>query len=963
MIKLTCRLFCICVLFAWASCTCNKSKETVSDYTEASKRVYEGMYCIKEQQISPSPQGPKSIELKSGEKMLSFSVSPNSAAVAALVADGKKYDVRFWNAADADFLGKIDIEEGWEPSELAYHPEGNCLFVAGVKDGQSEILKLTKNGSSWGRSVIYTTKSKLKNLLVCPRPFLVEYDQKTSKSLYAYRLFFGESTKKDRYRIMSVTEDGKIAYQAAGPKESMTVIKDAEEPSALVLDDALPVAFYPSGNILVFKDRNDNLFNASYGRSWDSRTVSLKEYATIHKGSIAIAPNELAWLHWTPQKAGVGVYVLPTKQYAVQASGCLFASQPQATPDGKGALGVCQNAGKYSLHYQPLNIPLADVVNASLFIDKKAEFDLFVKNDGMFVPQSYDQLYELYDSENYYAADAQTRPYLITTDIFWEMFGAAYEGMFILKERNESMPKFWSFVEKAQNYFEHSKPDSKWNSVFRSLMNLKEKKNEDIEVKRMLAEENDFCELIDTVFNYAELKVRGHYTAVEEMSTYFKAFKYFTTIFKQRQKWLPELNSLPQAAKNDAMDWIKSYKGFIASSRAPLVWDGLSNEVPIYCVHPDKKTSLFPLSWGFDNEVLFSTVYHKNFPPEWTIENSRKEGRDIPSGLDLVASLGNAFADELLQEEYKEYPVLKNVIGKLKANFKKNGICKDDNLYGKWLNALAVQWCDTVKSANGDAKQKIWQTKRIQTGLASWATLRHATCLVNERSMAESGEGGFEEMVARAPRGYVEPDPQTFEAIADLFETMVKHIPSDIKKLNDVKDEEGGPDKKSFSDLYDGITTRLKNAAKETREFKAMAEKQKKGIPLTDKEYEKITFVGGVAEHYFLIFKSLANKDLALSKPDPMPKVIDVAGVPGTTYSAAAFLLSAVGRPFEWDYVVPFFGRHQLVKGSIYSYYEFTSTSLMNDKEWNTALYKQPFLPWIKPFVLPVDFKAKAQDE
>ena len=33
---------------------------------------------------------------------------------------------------------------------------------------------------------------------------------------------------------------------------------------------------------------------------------------------------------------------------------------------------------------------------------------------------------------------------------------------------------------------------------------------------------------------------------------------------------------------------------------------------------------------------------------------------------------------------------------------------------------------------------------------------------------AEGGEGGFEELVYEDPRGYVEPAPKTFEAIAKL---------------------------------------------------------------------------------------------------------------------------------------------------------------------------------------------------
>jgi hypothetical protein len=63
------------------------------------------------------------------------------------------------------------------------------------------------------------------------------------------------------------------------------------------------------------------------------------------------------------------------------------------------------------------------------------------------------------------------------------------------------------------------------------------------------------------------------------------------------------------------------------------------------------------------------------------------------------------------------------------------------NLYDEWLDALAVQWADEAEFP--EVKDgTLWRAKRLQTGLASWATLRHATVLVNERSAAECGEGG-----------------------------------------------------------------------------------------------------------------------------------------------------------------------------------------------------------------------------
>jgi hypothetical protein len=298
------------------------------------------------------------------------------------------------------------------------------------------------------------------------------------------------------------------------------------------------------------------------------------------------------------------------------------------------------------------------------------------------------------------------------------------------------------------------------------------------------------------------------------------------------------------------------------------------------------------------------------------------------------------------------------VIDNLKDNFKKNGSVSKahDNLYDRWINAIAVQWADTVKSTNGDRDKSIWQTKRLQTGLATWATLRHATVLVNERTAAECGEGGFEEILLRAPRGYVEPDPYTFSTIADLFEAAIKYVSENTSKNQDFGDDD--LINKEKTTLYDGIVKRLKATAEDARTFQAIAEKEKKGEPITDEEYERILYVGRVAEHCFLIFKSLANKDYALSTPDPMTKITDVAG-----NSNISYLMSAIGNPLEWDYVVPYFGRHQIVKGSVYSYYEFSSAELLNDKEWSEKVKSQSFLPWLKPYITKQSMSYPANTE
>jgi hypothetical protein len=95
-----------------------------------------------------------------------------------------------------------------------------------------------------------------------------------------------------------------------------------------------------------------------------------------------------------------------------------------------------------------------------------------------------------------------------------------------------------------------------------------------------------------------------------------------------------------------------------------------------------------------------------------------------------------------------------------------------------------------------------------------------------------------------------------------------------------------------------------------------------------------------VAEHDFLVYNSLASADLALSTPNPMMKIADIAGGGEVPY-----LEAAVGRPLEWDQVVPYFGRREIVKGSVYSYYEFPSSTPLTDLDWaGNSLTPTPIL-------------------
>jgi hypothetical protein len=253
------------------------------------------------------------------------------------------------------------------------------------------------------------------------------------------------------------------------------------------------------------------------------------------------------------------------------------------------------------------------------------------------------------------------------------------------------------------------------------------------------------------------------------------------------------------------------------------------------------------------------------------------------------------------------------------------------------MDAIAVQWADKLLSQNGEKDKDLWQAKRLQTGLATWATLRHATILVNEKISAEAGEGGFETLITRTPRGSVEPDPDTFAAIAGLFDAMAKYI-SDAISQQTLNDEQ--------IKLYQNIEKELKNVVGEIKRFQTMAEKTLRNEELTEKEYASIRNIDGFVEHNFLKFNSLLQDGYAIADPDPMAKIADVSHDETTDLH----WMVAVGYPFEWEHIVPFYGRRQIVKGSIYSYYEFTSAQILNDEEWRNIARQKEMVPWIKPY-------------
>jgi hypothetical protein len=918
--------------------------------------VTAGLFDAGEVQVAASPHEVRTLALRETAKPVDFDVSPAGPEVALVVREASgKHRVDFWKIdtpQDRQANGGWDVPRDLIPRSIAWHPLGSGFFLTGTQGGQQVIMRVTRSGNAWQGSIVYRSKQELRRLAVGPRPFLTGLATDEQQPREAYRLFFGVKNADGTYAIRSITTDGGLEYQVIGPKAGAAPASDdATSPSELTARSALPLGFHPAGHLLLWEDEQHCFHYARYDRDhWGASARLLG--GDLCGGTVTATPNGVGLIHWKPESDGVTILYDQGKTRSVQAAGYRFSATPSSVPDGRGLVGLTRTPQGLALVYVPIEVPLADVANAWMFLESPQDRELFSDNGGLLRGLEADQLYALYESEAYecgdYDASTPSRPYLVTTDIFWELLAAAYEGLFIVTERQQAIPAFWEFVAAAARSTRETQPVAPWSRVFTALETLRDPRvsRHDEEAQRILRAQGRECSsLFDTDLDYEELKPRGHYTADKALQTYFQAFKYLTQLAPEVAP--PEdLQRLPAAVKAKAVAWLQCYQPFIAGARAPLVWTADAAAVPAYARHPEKELRLFPLSWGFDNEVLLSTVYHADWPEVVQIKGPSGP-RLNPSGLDIAAALGSNFALQLLAGECDRYPSLKAVLEELRARASIPGSAGPGsaNLYDRWITALAVQWAENVASPNGRQDEPLWRAKRLQTGLASWATLRHATVLVNERTTAECGESGFEPLLMRPPRGYVEPDPRTFEAIAGFFDELARLVKAENLPLQgDIEADDGA----EAEPLRQAMARRLGETAAKARLFQAMAAKELRGEALTSQEYEEILYVGRVAEHHLLIFKSLANKEYALSTPDPLPKIADVAG---GGPQAVPLLMAAVGRPLEWDHIVPFFGRREIVKGSVYAYYEFISETLLNDADWLQRLPAQPRPSWITAFV------------
>ncbi len=229
------------------------------------------------------------------------------------------------------------------------------------------------------------------------------------------------------------------------------------------------------------------------------------------------------------------------------------------------------------------------------------------------------------------------------------------------------------------------------------------------------------------------------------------------------------------------------------------------------------------------------------------------------------------------------------------------------------------------------SRSKAWQRKQLNTALGSWVNLRYETIAYVEQVAAEAGEGGYERLNVGMPRGYVEPNPEFFHKLDDGFGRIAAQFAQVVRDPG----------------MKKGVAERIGDYQRHLQSLERIARKELENAPLTDEEYGEILYIGRTIEHFMLLMNSMGGEkdEGALKNPDSIRKIVDVQVNPQNN----AKLYEALGFVNEINVAVPFYGRREIVKGPVYSYYEFQSPEQLNSEKWRKS-GKQPLPVWIRDY-------------
>ena len=320
-----------------------------------------------------------------------------------------------------------------------------------------------------------------------------------------------------------------------------------------------------------------------------------------------------------------------------------------------------------------------------------------------------------------------------------------------------------------------------------------------------------------------------------------------------------------------------------------------------------------------DTARSFRIMGQRFIPDSWITEMTSRPaaGARLPYGLDVMAVLGSARAEQILEDLYHDPPPH---LEDLRTTFSTyTDATWASNVYWNWLYCL-MPLLDAKGAGYPPFMQTTaWQDKELATALGSWTELRHDTILYSKQSTGITSITYYP-----VDQGYVEPNPEAFARLAALCRYEIDGL------------EELGLLSEAF------VEYELDSLMELLLALKTIAEKELTQTPITYDEYELIKLVGD----------RLAELTPAEESPfsdDDMALIADV-------HTAGAHCLEeAVGRPLLLYVIVDLAGELRVTRGAAYSYHEFTwpAADRLTDSRWRAMLSEgnAPGMPaWINSY-------------
>ena len=624
------------------------------------------------------------------------------------------------------------------------------------------------------------------------------------------------------------------------------------------------------------------------------------------------------------------------------------------------------------------------------------------KNGFAIVPGEEDQLFHIYERNDY-----RQFPSFVTTDLYLQAFHMFFDCLLKETEEQKFSPMVTLFVK--QNYEQMMqlastttdakiKAAAEHNAAYYAIayeLNTGKSLPVPASFSELVKEEINHVNAAETtrsrflgytearnmpMFIYNIYRPRGHYTRNETLKRYFCAMMWLqnapfgtdkddqleqalllaqtigcnanlTKQYKDITEPITYLMGMPddvsilqvyaeiQKSGSTVSELINDKKKFEAIRKALEELSKKQSIIkPKFQASSPFKICLMPQRYMPDSEVLQEMVDYESTP---TL-------RDVPKGLDILASIGISSAERILIQELKEQEKWNKYTSNLEQMKKRMGEID-------WNQTVANKWIAALKDVNSKNAQypkfmlsPQWDKKNLNTALASWAELKHDAILYAKQPMgAECGGGGPPEPYVK---GYVEPNIAYWTKAIELIDATM-----DVLKRFDLVTEKG--------------TTAATDLREQAEFLLNCSKKELAGKNLTEQEYRQIETIGSTFENITL--NLIKESDQFLMGWDNVNGADKKISVVADVYTANSYnnpdksvLYEAVGPAHEIYVVVELDGYLYLTRGAVFSYREFQediAAPQKTDEEWQQELQTQPDkgIPnWMKEIIVPLGGKS-----